>query len=65
MDMMLSEQSMLFVGGAGSCAGCGEATVIRMWLAALGYVYGQENLGIVASTGAIRYTAAPIPTIPT
>ncbi|MCA9951246.1 MAG: hypothetical protein KDE48_16460 [Anaerolineales bacterium] len=51
MDMMLSEQSMLFVGGAGSCAGCGEATAIRMWLAALGYVYGGENLGIVASTG--------------
>ena len=51
MDMMLSEQSMLFVGGAGSCAGCGEATVIRMWLAALGYRYGGENLGIVASTG--------------
>ncbi|MDX1415603.1 MAG: thiamine pyrophosphate-dependent enzyme [Candidatus Promineifilaceae bacterium] len=51
MDMMLSEQSMLFVGGAGSCAGCGEATVIRMWLAALGYRYGAENLGIVASTG--------------
>lgn len=51
MDMMLSEDSMLFVGGAGSCAGCGEATVIRMWLAALGYRYGGENLGIVASTG--------------
>ena len=51
MDMMLSEQSMLYVGGAGSCAGCGEATVIRMWLAALGYTYGRENIGIVASTG--------------
>jgi pyruvate/2-oxoacid:ferredoxin oxidoreductase beta subunit/ferredoxin len=51
VDMMLAEQSMLYVGGAGSCAGCGEATVIRMWLAALGYVYGRENLGIVASTG--------------
>ncbi len=51
MDMMLSEQSMLFVGGAGSCAGCGEATVIRMWLAALGYTYGGENMGIVAATG--------------
>ena len=35
VDMMLAEQSMLYVGGAGSCAGCGEATVIRMWLAAL------------------------------
>lgn len=51
VDMMLAEESMLYVGGAGSCAGCGEATVIRMWLAALGYVYGGENLGIVASTG--------------
>jgi pyruvate/2-oxoacid:ferredoxin oxidoreductase beta subunit/Pyruvate/2-oxoacid:ferredoxin oxidoreductase delta subunit len=51
MDMMLAEDSMLYVGGAGSCAGCGEATVIRMWLAAMGYVYGQENMGIVASTG--------------
>ncbi len=51
VDMMLSEQSMLYVGGAGSCAGCGEATVVRMWLAALGYKYGAENMGIVASTG--------------
>jgi pyruvate/2-oxoacid:ferredoxin oxidoreductase beta subunit/NAD-dependent dihydropyrimidine dehydrogenase PreA subunit len=51
VDMMLAEQSMLYVGGAGSCAGCGEATAIRMWLAALGYKYGAENLGIVAATG--------------
>jgi pyruvate ferredoxin oxidoreductase beta subunit len=51
VDMMLAEESMLYVGGAGSCAGCGEATVVRMWLAALGYKYGRENLGIVASTG--------------
>ncbi len=51
VDMMLAEQSMLYVGGAGSCAGCGEATVIRMWLAALGYKYGAENVGIAASTG--------------
>jgi pyruvate/2-oxoacid:ferredoxin oxidoreductase beta subunit/Pyruvate/2-oxoacid:ferredoxin oxidoreductase delta subunit len=51
VDMMLAEPSMLYVGGAGSCAGCGEATVIRMWLAALGYKYGAQNLGIVASTG--------------
>ena len=48
---MLAEQSMLYVGGAGSCAGCGEASVIRMWLAALGYVYGADNIGIAASTG--------------
>jgi pyruvate/2-oxoacid:ferredoxin oxidoreductase beta subunit len=51
VDMMLAEQSMLYVGGAGSCAGCGEATAIRMWLAALGYKYGSENIGIAASTG--------------
>lgn len=51
MDMMLAEQSMLYVGGAGSCAGCGEATVIRMWMAALGFHYGAENIGIVAATG--------------
>ena len=51
VDMMLAEESMLYVGGAGSCAGCGEASVIRMWLAALGYVYGAENIGIAASTG--------------
>ncbi len=51
VDMMLAEQSMLYVGGAGSCAGCGEASVIRMWLAALGYVYGADNIGIAASTG--------------
>ena len=49
VDMMLSEDSMLYVGGAGSCAGCGEATVIRMWLAALGFKYGRES--IIASTG--------------
>ncbi len=51
VDMMLAEQSMLYVGGAGSCAGCGEATAIRMWMAALGYKYGSENIGIVAATG--------------
>ena len=51
VDMMLAEESMLYVGGAGSCAGCGEATAIRMWLAALGYKYGAENIGIAASTG--------------
>src|SRR2546421_2230204 len=32
-DMMLVERSMLYVGGAGSCAGCGEATALRMMLA--------------------------------
>src|SRR5438034_2324040 len=50
-DMMLAERSLLYVGGAGSCMGCGEATALRMMLAATGFVYGQENIGMVASTG--------------
>jgi pyruvate/2-oxoacid:ferredoxin oxidoreductase beta subunit/NAD-dependent dihydropyrimidine dehydrogenase PreA subunit len=50
-DMMLTDPALLYVGGAGSCAGCGEATAIRMMLAATGFVYGQENIGMVASTG--------------
>jgi pyruvate ferredoxin oxidoreductase beta subunit len=51
-DFMLAEQrSLLYVGGAGSCMGCGEATAIRMMLAATGFVQGPENIGIVASTG--------------
>jgi pyruvate/2-oxoacid:ferredoxin oxidoreductase beta subunit/ferredoxin len=51
-DFMLAEQrTLLYVGGAGSCMGCGEATAIRMMLAATGFVHGPENIGIVASTG--------------
>jgi pyruvate/2-oxoacid:ferredoxin oxidoreductase beta subunit/NAD-dependent dihydropyrimidine dehydrogenase PreA subunit len=50
-DMMLAERSLLYVGGAGSCMGCGEATALRMMLAATGYMYGPENMGLVASTG--------------
>ena len=50
-DMMLSDDSLLYVGGAGSCMGCGEATALRMMLAATGFVYGKQNVGIVAATG--------------
>jgi pyruvate/2-oxoacid:ferredoxin oxidoreductase beta subunit/Pyruvate/2-oxoacid:ferredoxin oxidoreductase delta subunit len=51
-DMMLAEErALLYVGGAGSCMGCGEATAIRMMLAATGFVYGPERIGIVAATG--------------
>lgn len=51
-DIMLAEGSaLLYVGGAGSCMGCGEATAIRMMLAATGFVYGPENIAIVAATG--------------
>jgi pyruvate/2-oxoacid:ferredoxin oxidoreductase beta subunit/NAD-dependent dihydropyrimidine dehydrogenase PreA subunit len=51
-DFMLAEESaLLYVGGAGSCMGCGEATAIRMMLAATGFSYTAENIGIVAATG--------------
>lgn len=51
-DMMLAEESaLLYVGGAGSCMGCGEATAIRMMVAATGFAYGRESLGLVAATG--------------
>jgi len=50
-DMMLTDDSLLYVGGAGSCMGCGEATVLRMMLAATGFVYGPKNIGLVAATG--------------
>jgi pyruvate ferredoxin oxidoreductase beta subunit len=51
VDMMLADRSLLYVGGAGSCAGCGEATALRMWLAATAFQVGRENIGIVNSTG--------------
>jgi len=51
-DMMLAEASaLLYVGGAGSCMGCGEGTAIRMMAAATGFVHGPEGLAIVAATG--------------
>ncbi len=51
VDMMLSDDSLLYVGGAGSCAGCGEATALRMWMAATAFQNGRDNIGIVNSTG--------------
>ncbi len=50
-DMMLAERSLLYTGGAGSCMGCGEATAIRMMLAATSFVYGKDQIGVVAATG--------------
>jgi pyruvate/2-oxoacid:ferredoxin oxidoreductase beta subunit/Pyruvate/2-oxoacid:ferredoxin oxidoreductase delta subunit len=50
-DMMLADRSLQYVGGAGSCAGCGEATVIRMMVAATCFVHGPKNVGILAATG--------------
>lgn len=50
-DMMLCDDTLQYVGGAGSCAGCGEATVLRMFIAATCFKYGSENLGLIAATG--------------
>ncbi len=50
IDMMLKEQTLLYVGGAGSCAGCGEGTALRMMCAATGAKYGDQ-WAIVAATG--------------
>jgi pyruvate ferredoxin oxidoreductase beta subunit len=50
-DLMLGEHALGYVGGAGSCAGCGEASAIRMLVAATRQVHGPESMGIVAATG--------------
>jgi pyruvate/2-oxoacid:ferredoxin oxidoreductase beta subunit/NAD-dependent dihydropyrimidine dehydrogenase PreA subunit len=50
IDMMLKEETHLYVGGAGSCAGCGEGTALRMLCAATGAKYGDQ-WGLVAATG--------------
>jgi pyruvate ferredoxin oxidoreductase beta subunit len=50
IDMMLKEDTFIYVGGAGSCAGCGEGTALRMMCAATGAKYG-DRWGIVAATG--------------
>jgi pyruvate ferredoxin oxidoreductase beta subunit len=50
-DIMLGEHAIGYVGGAGSCSGCGEATALRMLVAATRQVHGPESMGIVAATG--------------
>jgi pyruvate/2-oxoacid:ferredoxin oxidoreductase beta subunit/ferredoxin len=50
-DLMLGEHAFGYVGGAGSCSGCGEATALRMLVAATRQVHGPESMGIVAATG--------------
>jgi pyruvate ferredoxin oxidoreductase beta subunit len=50
IDMMLKEKTHIYTGGAGSCAGCGEGTAIRMMCSATGAKYG-DSWGIVAATG--------------
>jgi pyruvate ferredoxin oxidoreductase beta subunit len=50
IDMMLKEETHIYVGGAGSCAGCGEGTALRMMCAVTGSKYGDQ-WGIIAATG--------------
>ncbi len=50
IDMMLKEQTHIYVGGAGSCAGCGEGTALRMLCSATGAKFGDQ-WGLVAATG--------------
>jgi len=49
-DLMLNTENLTYVGGAGSCMGCGEASVLRQFMAATTEAYGR-NWGIVAATG--------------
>ena len=44
-DLMLGEHALGYVGGAGSCSGCGEATAVRMLVAATRQVHGPESHG--------------------
>ncbi|MCA9099598.1 MAG: 4Fe-4S binding protein [Planctomycetales bacterium] len=50
IDMMLKENTHIYTGGAGSCAGCGEGTALRMLCAATGAKYGDQ-WAIAAATG--------------
>jgi len=50
VDLMLKPGHSHYVGGAGSCMGCGEASVIRQALAATAEKVGSDY-GIVAATG--------------
>jgi pyruvate ferredoxin oxidoreductase beta subunit len=50
-DLMLGENAYGFVGGAGSCSGCGEGNVVRMVVAATLQIHGPQSMGIVAETG--------------
>jgi pyruvate/2-oxoacid:ferredoxin oxidoreductase beta subunit/ferredoxin len=60
-DLLLGEDAIGYVGGAGSCAGCGEATAIRLMVAATRQVHGPDSMGIVAATGCNSVFGATYP----
>ena len=57
-DIMLGEHALGYVGGAGSCAGCGEGTALRMLVRRDPQLHGPESMGIVAATGCNTVFAA-------
>jgi pyruvate ferredoxin oxidoreductase beta subunit len=60
-DLMLKQGNLdMYKGGAGSCMGCGEASVIRQMLAATHEKVGSD-FGIVASTGCNTVYASTYP----
>ncbi|GAB0056697.1 Pyruvate ferredoxin oxidoreductase beta subunit [Candidatus Magnetaquicoccaceae bacterium FCR-1] len=50
VDIMLRDSANQYVGGAGSCMGCGETSVLRQFLAMTQTKIGNKY-GIVANTG--------------
>ncbi|MBF0428318.1 MAG: 4Fe-4S binding protein [Magnetococcales bacterium] len=50
VDIMLRDGANQYVGGAGSCMGCGETSVLRQLLA-MTYAKVGSKYGIVANTG--------------
>ena len=60
-DLLLGEHAIGYVGGAGSCAGCGEGTAIRLMVAATRQVHGPDSMGIVAATGCNSVFGATYP----
>ncbi len=60
-DLMLGESALGYVGGAGSCSGCGEGTALRMVVAATRQIHGPDSMGIVASTGCNTVFGATYP----
>ena len=50
IDIMLKDEANHYVGGAGSCMGCGETSVLRQLLA-ITYEKVGHKYGIVANTG--------------
>jgi pyruvate/2-oxoacid:ferredoxin oxidoreductase beta subunit/Pyruvate/2-oxoacid:ferredoxin oxidoreductase delta subunit len=60
VDMMLKNEANQYVGGGGSCMGCGEASVIRQLLTMTHELVGHKY-GIVAATGCNTVYASTYP----